>query len=380
MAHPINREEFRIATARQIVLTKEGCQSRRSRLLNRLAAQMDVPELVIADPIHLRYLANFHVDPFSLGAEFGGLLVIGRDESTTLYHDNRLPGSVQSAQVDRVVVVPWYDGQSAGKGRRRLALLPALASHGGRIHDALNDPLGPTIIEAIAKLRRQKDPDEIELLRSCMRATEAGHAWARTNLHEGMTELDVYEGVFQACSTAAGKPAIVYGDFAISPGSARRGGPPTNQVLRIGDTFILDYSVILFGYRSDFTNTLVVGGQPTSEQKRLFDACVKAMAAGESHLKAGATCQSIYDAVRAVFAGENLADAFPHHAGHGLGLEHPEAPFIVRNSSETLVEGDVVTLEPGLYVDGVGGFRIEHNYLITAKGYDRLSNHEIAFD
>ena len=89
--------------------------------------------------------------------------------------------------------------------------------------------------------------------------------------------------------------------------------------------------------------------------------------------------RQVYDAVRGIFASENLADAFPHHAGHGLGLEHPEAPFIVRNSSETLVAGDVVTLEPGLYVDGIGGFRIEHNYLITAKGYDRLSNHQIAW-
>jgi len=360
------------------MLTKEGCQSRRSRLLSRLAA--DVRELVLADPIHLRYLANFHVDPFSLGAEFGGLLVIARDGSTTLYHDNRLPGSVKSAHVDRTEVVPWYDGQSAGKGPRRLVLSSALANHGGRIHDALNDPLSPTIIEAIAEHRRKKDPDEIELLRSCMRVTESGHAWARSNVHAGMTELDVYEGVFQTCSTAAGKPVILYGDFAVSPGSARRGGPPTNQVLRTGDTFILDYSVILFGYRSDFTNTLVVGGEPTSDQRRLFDTCVNAMATGESHLKAGVPCQSVYDAVRDVFAKENLADAFPHHAGHGLGLEHPEAPFIVRNSSETLIEGDVVTLEPGLYVDGVGGFRIEHDYLITAKGYERLSNHKIAFN
>lgn len=362
------------------MLTKEGCQSRRSRLLSRLADRMDVPEFVLADPIHLRYLANFHVDPFSLGAEFGGLLVIARDGTTTLYHDNRLPGSVQSAHVDRRAVVAWYDGQSAGQGVRRLALLSALTNHGGRIHDALNDPLGPTIIETISELRRQKDPDEIELLRSCMRATEAGHAWARRNVQAGMTELDVYAGVFQACSTAAEKPVIVYGDFAVSPGSARRGGPPTNQVLQPGDTFILDYSVILFGYRSDFTNTLVVGKQPTNDQKRLFDSCVNAMAAGESCLKAGEPCQSVYDAVRQVFGRANLADAFPHHAGHGVGLEHPEAPFIVRNSSETLVEGDVVTLEPGLYVDGVGGFRIEHNYLITATGFERLSNHQIAFN
>jgi Xaa-Pro aminopeptidase len=193
-----------------------------------------------------------------------------------------------------------------------------------------------------------------------------------------MTELDVYEGVFNACSTVAGQPVIVYGDFAVSPGSARRGGPPTSRVLLDGDTFILDYSVVRFGYRSDFTNTLAVGGQPTLDQRRLFDACTAAMAAGESTLRAGESCLAVYNAVRQPFIAGGLADHFPHHAGHGLGLSHPEAPFFVRNATETLVDGDVITLEPGLYVDGVGGIRIERNYLITTTGFRTLSHHTIS--
>src|SRR5438128_7389761 len=130
-------------------------------------------------------------------------------------------------------------------------------------------------------MRRQKYPDEIELLRRCMRATEAGHAWARANVKPGMTELDVYCGVNSVCIQAAGQAVIVYGDFAVSPGPERRGGPPTDRVLKPGDMFILDYSVVIAGYRSDFTNTLVVGAEPTADQKRLFDLCMKALAAGE---------------------------------------------------------------------------------------------------
>ncbi len=360
------------------MLTADGCRARRERLWKTVAGQVDVPVLVLADPIHLRYLANFHVDPFSLGADFGGLLVVRPDGSATIHHDKRLPESVQHAHVDERVIASWYDGQTAGTGPRRLALRAAVEQNGGRIHDCLCDPLGRIVTEAIGELRRRKDPDEAELLRTCVRATEAGHAWARKNIRAGLSELEVYNGVFAACSLAAGQAVICYGDFAVSPGSARRGGPPTAQILRNGDTFILDFSVIIGGYRSDFTNTICVGGTPSQEQLRLFDECVKAMAAGEAKLKAGVTCQTVYDAVRGSFELAGLAEHFPHHAGHGLGISHPEAPFFVRHSSETLVAGDVVTLEPGLYVDGVGGIRIEHNYLVKDAGFERLSQHEIA--
>src|SRR5262249_31532638 len=118
--------------------------------------------------------------------------------------------------------------------------------------------------------------------------------------------------------------------------------------------------------------------QPTADQRRLYDLCVAALVAGEGQLRAGAACLDVYNAVRGVFEKGGIADAFPHHAGHGLGLTHPEAPFLVRHAEESLVAGDVVTLEPGLYLPGLGGIRIEHNYLIARGGSERLSHHEIA--
>ncbi len=362
------------------MLTAEGCRARRERLWQQLDPPPDSDHVRLGDPIHLAYLANFWVDPFSLGAGFGGFLLVRKDGHAKLLYDNRLPKSVEQAHAEDRTVVTWYDGQAPGRGPRQLGLLATVNPSGSglRIHDRPGDPYAATVVHTVAALRRRKGPDEVELLRGCMRATEAGHAWARAHVKPGMTELDVYCGVSAACVKAAGQAVIVYGDFAVSPGPERRGGPPTDRVLAPGDMLILDYSVVIRGYRSDFTNTLVVGKEPNADQQRLYELCVEAMRAGERELRAGRECRTVYAAVRDPFERAGVAEHFPHHAGHGLGLTHPEAPFFVREANEALLAGDVVTLEPGLYVPGVGGIRIEHNYLVTDDGFERLSNHTIA--
>ena len=359
------------------MLTADGCRGRVRRLLAALTP--DTP-ILLADPIHLRYFANAHADPFHLGADFGGFLKIAPDGRTTLYHDHRAPKTFDAAFADERVAVKWYDGKTPGQGPRRLILrdVVELAGTGGRIHDSLTDPDAVRFHTAVAGMRRRKDADEVALLKECMRVTNAGHAWALAAAKPGMTELDVYAGIAAECTRAAGFPVVVYGDFAVSDGPARRGGMATDRELKAGDLLVLDFSVVIQGYRSDFTNTLCVGGRPTAEQQKLFDRCVTAMAAGELALKAGTPCQAVYDAVRGVFDAKGLGKAFPHHAGHGLGVSHPEPPYFVERSEGELVAGDVVTLEPGLYIDGVGGVRIEHNYLITDAGFERLSGHRIA--
>jgi len=355
------------------MLTAEGCKARRERLLDQLKP---AHPLVLADPIHLRYFANFYVEPISQHADFGGVLVIRPDGHAALYHDSKMPKTVELSHADERTPVIWYTGQEPADGPRRMLLRPVVDANGGRIHDSLADPLAQQLFEITSDLRRRKDPDEIELLKVCMRATEAGHAWARAKIKPGVVELGVYSGVSWEVYKTLRHWAVVYGDFTVTNGT-KRGGPPTMHRLRKGETFILDYSVVVQGYRSDFTNTLVIGGEPTAEQQKLFGLCAMAMEAGECELKAGAECQTVYDAIRGVFSAAGLADQFPTHAGHGLGIMHPESPYIVRRSTETLVAGDVVTLEPGLYVNNIG-IRIEHNYLVTETGYERLSNHTIS--
>src|SRR5207302_441788 len=182
-----------------------------------------------------------------------------------------------------------------------------------------------------------------------------------------MTEFDAFLIVQRAAMEALGEQVIVYGDFASGPRTEReRGGPPTSRTIERGDLLLLDFSVVVSGYRGDFTNTFAVGDGPTPRQRELFAACVAALQAGESRLKPGTPARDVDAAVRGHFASLGLDHAFSTHSGHGLGLGHPEPPYFVPESDETLLAGDVVAIEPGLYVEGVGGMRFERNYLITA--------------
>src|SRR5438046_10209495 len=106
------------------MLTADGCLARRKRLWQQLDPPPDSDHLRLADPIHLAYLAGYSVDPFSLGAGFGGVLLLRKDGQAKLLHDDRIPKwSSSAAHVEDCVSIPWYDAQSPGRGPRQLALL-----------------------------------------------------------------------------------------------------------------------------------------------------------------------------------------------------------------------------------------------------------------
>lgn len=375
------------------MLTEQGCLDRRKRLWDALPDECEW--VLIADPRHVLYFANFLVNPISFSTSERGLLLLERSGKATLIAENFTRRTATSEPfVDDEVVGKWYDHKHSVQNRDH-ALFDALKSVSSRmsgkglteaewlpvmVADRLSLTAGSQSVEVgsvVRQLRRQKHSDEIALLERCMRACEAGHARALEVAAEGVSELDVYREVQSAAVAEAGCPAIVYGDFRpVNAEIPKRGGLPTTEKLNAGDMLILDYSVVLSGYRSDFTNTIAVG-EMSSEQEKIFGICQEAMVAGEAVFKAGAAAKDVYHAASAVME-EAGYPSLPHHAGHGLGLGHPEAPILVPESEDTLLAGDVVTLEPGMYVEGVGGVRIEHNYLITETGYRRLSNHRIA--
>lgn len=384
------------------MLTEFGCRQRRQLVWEHIP--QDCQWLLLGDPRHVQYFSGFRVSPISFSADQKALLCLTRDGRAILLADNFTRRSAGDAFfVDQEVIIPWYTHRTSVTNRDD-ALCEALqeiddvwtagsgliepegvsemsaaivSEQGGLQFEDRVTAEACTLGDLIRKLRRSKHPDEIDLLRRCMRAGEAGHARAFEVVRAGITEFDVYLEVQQAAQRAAGVPCIVYGDFrATHADLARAGGLPTSYRLQAGDLFILDFSVVLAGYRGDFTNTISVG-TPTAAQNRQYEACREALSAAAAVLRPGIAGSQVFAAAAAALQQAGF-EGLPHHAGHGLGLEHPEPPILVAESVDTLQVGDVVTLEPGCYVPGVGGMRFEHNYLITAAGAEQMTHHRIS--
>jgi len=375
------------------MLTQEGCLKRRARLW---AALPDSVEWVlISNPRHVKYFSNIWVNPVSFSAGQSVWLHMERSGKVTALADNFTLKSLSGeAYVDETISEVWYDGKNS-VDNRDYKQATALKKHFGILDFSSGaiegDSLPVAALETVTGdcdvniklgdvikfLRRKKEADEVAHLRTCMEVCEAGHRAALDFVRPGVTEMAVYRNVHAAVLEQAGRPCVVYGDFrATNANLPKAGGLPVDYTLQEGDLYILDYSVILDGYRSDFTNTIAVG-EPSDDQRALMNACIASLEAGEKTLKAEVACKTIFDICSDTMIQKGF-EALPSHAGHGLGLEHPEPPAIVSESTDTLLVGDVVTLEPGNYIQGIGGVRIERNYQITETGSENLSHHKIA--
>ena len=378
------------------MLSSEGCQERRRRLRDALIGEeFAEATIVLFDPRSLARYGNYFPSAFVFRTQdAAAALTIAPDGRTTLIADSNVRALAESACVDVRVLPVWYDGQHSAPRRREFWVENLLEQVSGAMI-ATEPSYAPSAFEwAVAERgdyaaldlepllvdeRRAKDPDEVAAIEAACRAAEAGFAAARREFRPGLSELECYLIVQNACMKAAGQQALVYGDFVTGPRCEAGGGMPGDRRIAAGDLALLDFSVALGGYRGDFAATFAVGGPPSDGQRRLHAECLKAMAAGEALLRPGTACRDIDAACKAAVAAD-LRAAYKSHSGHGLGLGHPEPPYLVAESSDDLQLGDVVTLEPGLFVPGVGGVRIEHNYLIEADGFRKLSRHRLALD
>jgi Xaa-Pro aminopeptidase len=383
------------------MLTESGCVQRRQNLWKQLPNTIEW--VLIGDARHIQYFCGFRVNPVSFSADQPAALLLFRDGQSVLLADNFTRRTASADLfVSREVIEPWYDHQHSVTNRHH-ALAAAVRTEISRLDtrsglieveavsvnlgnvigdtagavtlDGINTTLGTVIRE----LRRSKLPDEVALMKQCMDAGRVGQIAAFDVVRSGASELDVYLAIQWAVQQAAQQASVLYGDFrATNSAVFKAGGLPTGYRLQEGDLMLLDFSVVISGYRSDFTNTIAIG-RPSAAQTAQADACIAALQAAEQHLVPDAACSDVFAAAEAVLVDRGFP-GLSHHAGHGLGMEHPEPPILVPHSTDKLQIGDVVTLEPGLYQEGTGGMRFEHNYLVTESGSERLSHHHLGLE
>ena len=352
--------------------TLEGCRERQGRLLQYMETA-GLATAILSRPKSICYFTGILPDP-----TWPHSLVIHADGDAVLV-TNFEPKKEVPARVHT------YTGYSIHKvfGRETghdesVALVGELLRRGptgvefewisGAMMAAIPEAtknLTPSLIE----MRRRKMPDEVESMRATAALASAGYSAIKQRLEPGMTELDAYGIVYEAMVTAAGTSVELNGDFACGVRAIGGGGPPTRRVIEKGDLCIFDLFPIFDGYMCDLCRTFVAG-QPGGEQQDAWAHVLAAHDTARRQIRPGAPTRAVYEEVRAFLDRHpGTRGSFTHHAGHGVGMDGWEQPWLNAGSDQTFVEGEVIACEPGLYSEALrGGIRLEHNYLVTQDG------------
>ncbi|MBN1955400.1 MAG: aminopeptidase P family protein [Anaerolineae bacterium] len=226
--------------------------------------------------------------------------------------------------------------------------------------------------EVMSILRMVKDEGELTLMRRAVAVAEAALNTTLDRMRVGMTEREVAGLLMVELIRAGGEglpfqPLVVAGPNAASPHSG-----PSDRPIRPGEAVVIDCGALVGGYASDITRTIAIGDLP-EEMGRVYEIVLEANTIGRAVAGPGVPAQQVDRAARAVIKDGGYGDYFIHRTGHGLGLEAHEPPYIVEGNELPLQPGMTFTVEPGIYLPGLGGVRIEDDVVITARGAESLT-------
>ncbi|MCA9972037.1 MAG: aminopeptidase P family protein [Anaerolineales bacterium] len=231
------------------------------------------------------------------------------------------------------------------------------------------------LAETLEPLRAIKQPAELALIRAAAAITDEVMAQAPRLARPGMTERALAWELEKVMREAGAEAAAFEIIVAAGPNSARPHHRPGERPLQAGDAIIVDLGAQVAGYKSDLTRTFYLGEEPDARFREVFALVRAAQTAVFTHARAGMTSQAVDALARDVIAAGGHADHFGHGLGHSLGLEIHEDPRLSPHLPQTPIPaGAVITVEPGVYMPGWGGVRIEDLALVTADGFERLSH------
>lgn len=234
---------------------------------------------------------------------------------------------------------------------------------------------GGEVDKAITHLREVKSEEEKEKIIVAQRIAEQGFLHILNFIKEGRTEKEI-QLELDFFMLKNGAEVLSFDTIAVSGvNSSMPHGVPSDKKIEKGDFITMDFGAVVEGYHSDMTRTVAVGFV-TDEQRQIYDTVLAAQTAALGAIKAGIACVDGDKAARSVIENAGFGDFFGHGTGHGVGIEIHESPNLSPKSKATLRKGNIVTVEPGIYIPGKFGVRIEDMAYITESGCENLTKAE----
>jgi Xaa-Pro aminopeptidase len=333
-------------------------------------AAAGIDALVVTRLPNIRYLTGF--------TGSAGLVVLTPDDLLVITdgrYAEQSRAQLRDVAVDGRVVI----GTTAEEQRKALAAAVAdhrrlgLEAHGitwaqQREYAAAfaDHELVPThdLVEA---QRRVKEPAEIARIRAACAIADDALTELLPTLATRPTEREFALALEFAMRRRGATKASFDPIVAAGPNAARPHARPSDRPIERAELVVIDFGCVVDGYCSDMTRTVSVD-DPGPEATRIWETVLASQQAGRAAVAPGVECAAVDAASRAVIEAAGYGDAFVHGTGHGVGLEIHEAPRVARTAAGTLAAGDVVTVEPGVYLPGIGGVRIEDTLVVTTDG------------
>jgi D-alanyl-D-alanine dipeptidase len=342
-----------------------------------LAAEAGLDALVIAPGPDLLYLAGYDPPPLE---RLTALVVRTAKDPVLLVPELERRRAETAPVADLLEIATWPDGSSAYEAAAAFLVSSGRfgvsdrmwASHLIGLQTEVGDGAFVPASGILAPMRARKEPAEIDLLRRAARSADDAFNRIARDPFEGRSEHDVARSLRKLLEET-GHDSVAFTIVASGPNAASPHHEPGDRGIRTGDAVVMDFGGRVRGYCSDITRTVSVG-PPAEELQEVHEIVSRAQDAALQMAGPGVPAEEVDRAARSVIEDAGYGEAFVHRTGHGIGLEEHEEPYIVAGNTTQLVPGNCFSIEPGIYLEGKLGVRVEDIVAVTEDGTVRLNH------